>query len=452
MKRKILKIFALIFCMALFLTGCATVSNVKINGKEANFKEVQYNQGQVVKVGNYIYYGNGYTSSDSDGFSYKKATKSGYLARLNISKDLSFSSKVEDANKKNSTPKGAQQVNDEKLIGFQYQDLYALGEYIYFTSANTHKTSDMENNYSHVSIFRVKYNGDDLKELAKDTAFNIGEGGQITLQKGSDGKYYFVIAETTDEGTFTIKSMKVGEKIGKLKTIVKNAKTYVMADDTSAIKNVVFTVDAEKSQTTTAIKQVDFATGEITTIDEGQAGSETKLLDRVGDEIFYSYTMNSVTEVYHINADTNNSFAPNTTKYFYAASSISDVYQAGNGYVFKTSGGALMYQELNSTADPVLLAESSEYSDILFVEEDMIYLSNTTSIKRISTIDQEVETIVEVKSMISGQSGYVDGYIYFYAQRGELELEEGEEQKADDKYYMYRTDLAGNYQLIGKIV
>ena len=84
MKKHILKIVALVFCMALFLTGCATVGDVKVNGKLANYKDVQYYQGQVVKVGDYIYYGNGYTASDSDGFSYKKATPLGLTLLLKL--------------------------------------------------------------------------------------------------------------------------------------------------------------------------------------------------------------------------------------------------------------------------------------------------------------------------------------------------------------------------------
>ena len=450
MKKHLLKIISFVFCMALFLTGCATVSDVKINGKNANFKDVQYYQGQVVKVGDYIYYGNGYTASDSEGFSYKKAKKSGYLARLNVGTELSYSSDVEDVNKKHSTPKGVQMVNDDKLIGYQYQEMYALGEYIYFTSANTHKTSDMENDYSQVSLFRVKYNGDGFKELVKNSAFKTGEGSAITLQKGSDDNYYFLIAEPTDESTFTIKTLKVGNKIGELKTIVKNAKTYVLADNTSAVKNIVFTVDSGKQQTTTAIKSIDFATGEEKTIDNGEAGSETKLLDRVGDNIFYSYTMDSVTEVYQISASSNNGYAPNSNKYFYSATTISNVHKAGDGFVFKTESGALMYHKLNTTSDPVLLAESAEFTDILFTENDYVYLSNSTSIKRISTIDKNLETIVEVSDMVSGQCGYADGYIYFYSKLGELELDEDEEASTDDRYYMYRTDIAGNLELVGK--
>lgn len=450
MKKHLLKIMALVFCFAFFLTGCATVSDVKVNGRKVNYKTAQYYQGQVVKVGDYVYFGNGYTASDSSNFSYKKAKKSGYLSRLNVEKDFGFASSVKDENKKHTTPKGVEKVNDDKLIGFQYQTMYALGEYIYFTSANTHKTSGLENDYSQVSIFRIKYNGDDFKELIKDSAFKTGEGSAITLQKGSDDNYYFLIAEPTDESTFTIKRVKVGDKIGKLETIVKNAKSYVLADDTSSLKNIVFTVDSGKEQTTTTIKSIDFATREESIIDNGEAGSETKLLDRVGDQIFYSYTMDSITEIYHINANSSNGYAPNSNKYFYPATKISNVQKAAGGFVFMTESGALMYNDFDVTKDPVLLATSEDYSDILFTENDYVYISNSTSIKRVSVIDKEVETIVEVEDMVSGQCGFVDGYIYFYAKRGELELDEGEEAKTDDRYYMYRTDLEGRLQLIGK--
>jgi len=99
MKKHLIKIVALVFCMALFLTGCATVSDVKINGKNANYKTAQYQQGQVVKVGDYLYFGNGYTASDSEGFSYKKATKSGYLSRVKINNDFTYASGVKDVDK-----------------------------------------------------------------------------------------------------------------------------------------------------------------------------------------------------------------------------------------------------------------------------------------------------------------------------------------------------------------
>lgn len=444
MKKHLFKILTFVFCMALFLTGCATVSDVKIDGKNVYYTDAQYYQGQVVKVGDYIYYGNGYTASDSDNFSYNKAKSSGYLARLNIKENLKYSSDVKDVNKKHTTPIGVEKVNDKKLVGYQYQEMYVLGDYIYFTSANTHKTSDMENDYAQVSLFRVKFNGDKFKELVKDSAFKTGEGSAITLQKGSDNNYYFLIAEPADDSTFTVKSLKVGDKIGELKTIVKDAKSYVLADETSTVKNVVFTVDSGKEQTTTSVKSVDFATGEETTIDNGEPGSETKLLDRVGDNIFYS----SAKEIYQISATSANSYSPNANKFFYPAETISDIYKAGDGFVFKTEGGALMYHD-GSNTDPVSLAKSDEY-DILFTEEDYVYISNSTSIKRISTINKELETIVEVTDMVSGQCGYAGGYIYFYAKLGELELDDEEEKTTDDNYYMYRTDKLGNLQLVGK--
>ena len=69
MKKKLLKIFAIIFCATLFLTGCATVSDVKDNnGDKIYFAEPVYFEGQVAKVGDYLYYGNGYGDITTDAF------------------------------------------------------------------------------------------------------------------------------------------------------------------------------------------------------------------------------------------------------------------------------------------------------------------------------------------------------------------------------------------------
>ena len=67
-------------------------------------------------------------------------------------------------------------------------------------------------------------------------------------------------------------------------------------------------------------------------------------------------------------------------------------------------------------------------------------------------IDYSSQTIVSDVTMISGECGYADGYIFFYAKLGELEVDEEDEsdEETDENYYMYRTDILGNIQLIGK--
>ncbi len=457
MKRNIFKIFALIFCVSLLMTGCATVSNVKINGKDAYYKDLQYNKGQVLVVGDYLYFGNGYTSSSEEGFDYDDAKKTGYMSRLNLNKTLTFDDKVSDVKKPYSTPKQVEKVNDKKLVGFQNQDMFALGGYIYFASANTHKTSDMKNDYTQVSLFRMKYNGDGLKELVKNSAFKQGEGSTITVQKGSDNNYYYIIVEPAENDTFTIKTLKIGDKIGKIKTIVKDVKSYAIADENSTQKNIIYTTSSEQTQETTAVKAVDFASGKVTDLDNGNAGTTVKFMGRAGDVVFYAYTRKATEpEVYFKDLlSSDNYFNAPLAERFWTASSISNIQKAEDGYIFKTSEGALIYKELTSKA--VRLMDSEDFSDILFVEGDYVYTSSSKSIKRISTINREIESILSLdeKELVSGQCGYDGTYIYYFSQILDVEDienpdDENEEKESDENYYLFRTDKFGNSQLIGK--
>lgn len=113
-----------------------------------------------------------------------------------------------------------------------------------------------------------------------------------------------------------------------------------------------------------------------------------------------------------------------------------------------------MYKELNASS--TLLLTSEQYSDILFIEDDQIYVSNSSTIKRINTVNKEIETILsleEGKELVSGQCGYDGEYIYFYSKIVYPEIDDMDEDdkpKEDGRYYMFRTDMQGNTQLIGR--
>ena len=450
MKKKLLSIIALVFCIALVLTGCATVSG--ITGGDGNpiyFSEAVNFGGHVAEVGDYIYYGNAYVATTSDGFNYRDARKVAYLSRINNASQFTFAEGVENIDFENTSPEGIEVVNRKKLVGYESQNMYALGEYLYFTSANVHKTDEMKNDYTQISLFRVKFNGDGFQEIA---TFKNDTSSQITLTKGGDGEYYFV-AIAPYEDSHAIYSVKVGKRVGEVKKLAENIETAVIADENSTIKNVIYTVDAEKEIETTSVKAVDIATGTVKTLDSGVVGSKTSLIAREGDRVFYSYTNpeNKVQEVYSklINAS-NTNFSP--TEKFYNATTISKVQSAGNGYIFKTEGGALVYKTLEGTEK--LLMNASDFTDILFVRGDYVYTSTSSKIDRINLIDFAVQNV----TMISGECGYADGYVFFYAQLGSPDTngeepektEETEETEKDENYYMYRSDMSGHLQLIGK--
>ncbi len=450
MKKKLLSIVALIFCVAMIFTGCATVGAVKgKDGKPVYFEDAQFFGGHIAEVGDYVYYANAYVATTDEGFVYDEASNVAYLSRIENKGFYTFDEEVKLANKPHTTPNEMQKVKGGKLVGYENQQMYALGSYLYFTSANVHKTDDMKNDYTQVSLFRIKFDGSSFQEIA---TFAHGSKGQIELVKGSDDEYYFV-AVVPNGDKFDIKSVKVGDSLGKVNTLAEEVNTAVIADENSSNKNVIYTVDAEKDMATISVMAVDFATGEQTTFDEGVAGSETKLIDRIGDKVFYSYKNpeNTVNEVYWQSitlASTN--FSP--VNRVYNATTIKNVESAYEGYIFQTEGGALVYKTFDGAEQR--LQKEDEYTDVMFVDGQFVYTSTDSAITRISLADFSKETIVDGVKMISGKCGYNDEYIYFYAQLGELETDEKadeeEEGEADENYYMYRTDKNGNLQIIGK--
>ena len=453
-RKNIILIIALFICAAFILTGCASISGIYKDGKPVSYDDIMYFKGQVAQIENYLYYGNGYTASDSDGFDYDAAAAKGYLARINLDEIKYDRTEDEDGNYDPSAL-GVEKVND-KLAGFENQYMFALGEYLYFTSANTHKTGSLENDYSQVSIFRMKFDGSKFDEIG---TFRSDDNSIITAQKGSDGDFYYIIYAPTssdDSPTYNLYSISIGKKIGKTVTLAEDVKSVAVCDENSTIRNVVYTVDSDRSEhETIAVKAVDFATGEVTAYGDNNdvAGSTTELLGRVGDIVVYSYSSPKIAEeVFYKDLTTGDKHFSGTNKFHPLA--MHDIQAVGDGVMFiGDASGSLMYKSLdNVTQDAQRMLASSEFSDVLFADEDWIYYSNSTSISRINVVDKKIEQIVSMTSIISGQCGYADGYIYFYAQlEDDGKADSDENATSDTNYYLHRTDKNGTVQLLANV-
>ena len=454
LKNNFIKVLLLIICMAFILTGCATVSDVRNpDGSRIYFDDIVYFEGQIAVIGDYVYYGNSYTASDGDSFDYNAAAETGYMSRLNIGSTLQYSSEEDEDGYVNPSPIGVEQVDDERLIGYQNQYMFALGDYIYFTSANTHRTSNLENDYTQVTLFRVKFNGDKLQEI--DT-FRYDENSVITAEKGSDGNYYYIIYSptTSDAESYNLYSIRIGDRIGDTVTLAEDVNSVTVCDENSTIKNVVYTVDSERTdRATTAVKAVDFATGDVTDYGNNTdvVRTTTEMLERIGDIVIYSYTdQNTVARVCYKNLVTDDKYFSGD-KQFYTLSPISNIQEAGDGYIFvsDTTSSVMYKTTLGTEVDEKILLTSADYTDILFVDGDYVYYSNDTSISRINVRDNQIQTMVSMTSIISGQCGYDGDYIYFYAQledtssSDDSDTSDEDTTQADANYYMYRVDKTG---------
>ncbi|MCM1324879.1 MAG: hypothetical protein NC218_12260 [Acetobacter sp.] len=451
MKKNILKILSFVFVFAFILTGCATVSNIKNDSEK-----LIYNGGHVALVGNHLYFANAYTpvgDSDTD-FAYGNSAKVSYLNRLDLTKDFETELPIE-------SPKGAEKVNS-KVVGYENQYMFVLGDYVYFTSANTHKTDKLQNTYKLVTFFRSRLNGDDLSEIFTTNQFDSATG-TITTMKGADDKYYLVVFDGNELST-----IRLGNSLGKRQVVAKDVLSVAVPGEGEdySVKEVFYTA-THKDEDGNATSEVDifsvnYATGVKTKRGAAGAGSKVNFIDRVGDTIFYtnSAVVGGGNECYSEDISLTSNF--NGGNRFYSSTTLKNVTRVmqgdplTEGYIFVNGNdSAIMYKNTVSGAETSLLLPKTNYTDILFVEGDYVYYSTTTGIYRISARDKSINTIVEMDSIVSGKCSYVNEYIYFY---GQLDLEEEEEVEGETKVeyeedtnnYMYRIKCDGNggYQML----
>ncbi len=468
MKKRLFKIFTLIFGFALILTGCATVSNIKNESKE-----ILYYGGSAVTVGDYTYFANAYTPySDAKNFDYKGNSQISYLARVKT-QDLKAD------NGKDFSPNLVEKVC-EKVVGYQNESMFVLGDYIYFTSMNTHKkTKPIENDYSLITLWRCALNGDGLTEIY--TSDHFGSDAKFAPVGDLDNGYYWLCwtGAYSEENQLSgrVYSVDLSNKAGKAKLIAEKAVTAVFADvneDGNLDKVLYTTVETKASTSQTMIYGVDYSGENKVAYNNNER--TFNLIDKVEDVIFYTDSDDANQTFYRNIENIQKDEKFDNGEKTFVVGSASDIRliskdDAFKGYLYKGASENIMYKRANQDIAEKLILKKSQYSDILFVDGEYVYYSssnseinsNTNTIARISCkplsgsdeTKPQSETMVTMTSLQTGKFGADKNYIYFYAKLEdvELELKEGEEKPTDDNLYMYRVRKGGgNYQLLGKTV
>ncbi len=156
MKKKILVGF-LSICLCVIsllgLTGCAKPLSMPNN------LEVTSQGGAVVRVGDYIYFVNGFIDTDSLSYgSNRKNITHGALMRVKLQNGGALEY---DAN---GNLKGAQKVVD-KISGFSSLNLFVYDEYIYFSTPFSTNDKQGNSQFDRTVIMRAKLNGEKATEL-----------------------------------------------------------------------------------------------------------------------------------------------------------------------------------------------------------------------------------------------------------------------------------------------
>lgn len=452
--KKFAKIFGIVCAFAFVLTGCATVSNIK-NDKN----EIIYNGNAAALVGDYLYFGNGFSNdysspsnlSDAD---YKNNAGTAYLARVNLAEVSEMK-----PDEKYYSPKNVENVAGEVAANAK-SFTFVLGDQIYYATPYRNQRKEngsIVNHYDYTTIYRSKLNGDSKKELFSTN----GVISNIEVLK-YDGKYYIVLLAGSTLTKIDLSSGKA-EDIATNVTSVALPKTYEENKKGSTLDwngKIFFTgTDSDK----TGVFEVSISGGEK---DLRYSSSGATFVGRERDVVFF--TENSKT----YKLDTNdNSHSFNSPEFFIRSTSITKISLVVSpeneieGYAFM-SGSSLNYAKNGQSAIEVEMKDLTSYT-LLTISGGFAYLSTSSGIYRIDLVGYEAGTAVQTivsfadSSVYSGGLYAFDGkYIYFYAKLQDLpapdiedeETEDAETEETDGNYYLYRAQvgLENEYQLLGR--
>lgn len=454
--KKFVKIFSLLLLVGFFsisLVACSNSSGIPNSKSE----QILYNGGIVSVVDDNIFYANGYVNSDITTMDeFNAGAEYSYLARLDLNEETYQYSSPENVNKLNS-----------EVLGYENAYSFVLGDFVYYTSPNKHKTSSNEYVFTYVSIFKTRLNGADTKEIMTTNSFDSATSQFRAVQ--TNGESYFIVFDGTALNVINLANDKKTEVASSV-TSVALPRENVEFDG-----KIYYTQDKENEfgQAGNEVFQYDLSNGETRSI-MNTINNTITFTGREGDDLFFT-RLNETTKVsntYKLNTQklATTGFLSALERPFYSAE-IDNVYRiesktadSFNGYIFESSlsGEAQLFYKADNSSEPARLLASEEYESVLFVNNDLVFYSTENGISYKSVImPNETKTLVDEMTIISDKVGYEKHEsgnlknIYFYAQRVYDQSEENqtsEEEQTDTNYYLYQISFSSptSPKLLGK--
>lgn len=412
MKKTLAFLGCLLLGVCFVLTGCSHLA------MPASDAKIVGNGGSVVQKGEYIYFANAYTGYSSLGDEISNKTgKAGVYGLYRVKSENGQIERDEHGMVKNA------ELIVSKVVGFEYSNLYIVGDYLYFSSPNMHKTNANESKYDLISIFKVKLDGSGLKELYTTESFS-GKWGILNFDS-----VHFVL---------TVESEKIVrqqiDKNGNLsgKTILAENVTDAILPETTSFSNdkfAYFTCARSEENTNLGLdgnylKKVSILNGKTETIC-GVAGETYALLAYENGNLIY--TKSSYNKDSYLYA---NDFE-NAEKNLAVWSGISDVHVAsvmGDGLkLIYTYESKVIIQNFDSMKVSVLIDGNAS---IINIDEDYVYYTLDNKISRVSLLTKVSTDLYENSNMAT--SFDFDGrYIYLFTQA---------KNNSTDTKYMHMID------------
>lgn len=397
MKKTLAFLSCLLLCICFVLTGCSHLA------MPASDAKILGNGGSVVQKGEYIYFANAYTGYASLGDEISNKTgKAGVYGLYRVKSENGKLERDEHGMVKNA------ELIVSKVVGFEYSNLYIVGDYLYFSSPNMHKTSSNDNKYDLISIFKVKLDGTGLKELYTTDQFS---GSWEILN--FDSKYFVLTVENEK-----IVRHKIDNK-GNLseKTILaENVSKAILPKSTSYSndKFAYFTCGRSEEDTNLGLggnylKKVSILNEQTTTIC-GVAGETYALLAYENGNLIYTKSSGSKDSYLYTND------FENPEKKLADWSGVSNVRVAsvmGQGLqLIYTYQNKVVIQSFDSKIVKPLIEGNAT---IIYLNEDYVYYTLDNKISRVSLLTK-VSTVLYEDSNMATSFDFDGRYIYLFTQ------------------------------------
>ena len=222
MKNKILTMLLACVLVLGTLTGC---NSIKLKENPATNAPITSNGGLVTQKGDYLYYSNGYVSTDSleNGDNEYNEVKYSAIYRIKTSNGaFEYDVTVNEDEEEVKTLKNVELLIP-KVVSCENGDFFIFGDYIYYASPTTEKDKTGDSRFDLITFFCCKIDGTKTKKLhAVDT---YGDKATFNMIKVENTVYLQIFD---------------GEKITIVSIVDNKVKDTKVVSEGSTITNVVF--------------------------------------------------------------------------------------------------------------------------------------------------------------------------------------------------------------------
>lgn len=426
MKKFTLIVFVLLVSFCFVLTGCSGSTLSMPTGLE----NVSSNGGSVVCIGDYLYFANAYQSyedltekSDNDGSNVKQHS----LKRAQTNTDKSLKKDLDD--------KIIYENVANKIAAYETSNMFVVGENLYFTSPNVHKSDskdeDKYNKYEFElnTLFKIKLDGSGLKEIytteTSSAKFYLTGGNNQSILIYDDSK---------------IMQVKCYTNSSSVETLAENVTSTVFPYEQGIeLVDIYFTTNREESDQLEGniVKKLNIITGEILSVSGYSNNNETiTLISYDGNYLFYTRSGGAKVGGLYVTDFSSNE---EIKKYDYSSfSSSSKIYlikdnsQGINMFAFEYDSN-IYIQAMDSDNDAAAQKLTSETSSILFVDKVYIYYSTDKGIFRVSAKTKIIQQISDITTFKTDCVDFDGRFIYFYAEITD---------SSSGTYYLHRADTS----------